>query len=540
MGKPTLPCSDAEVLSCLGKIVASPVFAQAERQKRFLAYLVDRTLSGNAQLLKGYTIGIEVFDRGAGFDPTVDAIVRVHAGHLRARLREYYASDGRSDEIRIELPKGSYVVRIAKREDESTGCRAISPEGSRVGAAPRKLASGNAPPALARIEDKVSIVVLPFANMSSDPEQEYFADGISEDLTTELSRLSRLFVISRHSAFAYKNTAKSAEEIGRELSVRYLVEGSVRRAGEQLRISTRLTDAVLGGHVWAERYDRKIEDFFAVQDEVTRRIVEVLRIKLAGREAERMGARGAASVGAYEMLLRAREQAFHFSFEANEAAKAFCRTALEIDPYYAKAHAELARAYACDWVMDWTSDANVLEFALEHAHKAIVIDENLALAHAVLGFVQLWRKQGRAAIEAGRRAVELDPNNAEARMFLSLSLAASNCAEEGLFHIETALRLHPYRSTHYLYTLGLCYYLLYDYAKAITTLEQALELNPSFTPHLSLLVKLYTLTDRNDEACRARERVLNLGGRGSFPSSFFLDPELVNRAEQDRKLAWGQ
>ncbi|MBL8540801.1 MAG: hypothetical protein JNK68_10570, partial [Betaproteobacteria bacterium] len=261
--KPTFPCSAAEVLASLDKIVASPIFIQAERQKRFLKYLVDQTLAGNSRLLKGYTIGIEVFDRRTGFDPTVDAIVRVQAGQLRAKLREYYASEGRADDISIDLPKGSYAVRISKRRDvpgEASSEQTSAPPLP----SPSFLSFGS-------IRDKVSIVVLPFANMSSDPEQGYFADGITEDLTTELSRLSSLFVISRHSAFVYKNATKSTEEISRELGVRYVVEGSVRRVGDRIRISARLTDSVLGGHVWGERYDRKIQDVFAVQDEVTRR-----------------------------------------------------------------------------------------------------------------------------------------------------------------------------------------------------------------------------------------------------------------------------
>lgn len=533
MTKPTLPCSDAEALACVGRIVASQGFARAERQKRFLRYLVEQTLAGKARSLKGYTIGIEVFDRPADFDPAVDASVRVQAGQLRAKLREYYGGEGRADPICIDVPKGSYAVSIATRQ--AAPQRPVIRHGPAAASNGPESAGADAP-----VRDKASIAVLPFANMSSDAQQGHFADGITEDLTTELSKLSGLFVISRHSAFVYRNAAKSAEEISRELGVRYLVEGSVRRAGAQLRISARLVDAVLGGHVWAERYDHEIEDIFAVQDNVIHRIVEVLHVTLLRDEAERIGVAGTRSLAAYEAVLRSREQAFRFTHEANQAAKEHCRRALQIDPSYANAYAELARAWVGDWVMDWTSDAQVLEAAFDHARKATELDPGLALAHALLGFVQLWRRQGTAAIQAGQRAVELDPNNAEARMYLCYSFAAINRAQEGLLHIETALRLHPHRSALYMYALGLCHYLLYDYGKATLALEQAIEANPSFTPHVSLLAKLYTLTGRPDDARRARQRVLDAGGRGSFPSTFYIDPELAIRAERDRKLAWGE
>lgn len=396
------------------------------------------------------------------------------------------------------------------------------------------------PGPLRPLEDKPSIAVLPFVSMSSDAQQQYFADGITDDLTTELSRVSGLFVISRHSAFLYKGVAKAAEQIGRELGVRYLLEGSVRRAGAQLRISARLIDALLGGHLWAERYDREIQDIFALQDDVTLRIVEVLKVKLVGSETQYVGHRGTASIAAYEMLLHARERAFVFDREANETAKELYRKALEIDNSYATAHAELARAYVCDWVMDWTHEARVLDAALDHAQRAVGLAEDLSLAHAILGFVQLWRRQGDSAIAAGWRAVALDPNNADAHMYLSYSLAATNNAKEGLAQINAALRLHPHRSAYYLFSLGLCHYLMFDYAKAITALEQGLELTPAFTPNLSLLVKLYTLTGQDEEARGARARLLQCGGRGSFPSVFFLDPALAERAEEDRKLAWGE
>jgi hypothetical protein len=218
--------NQADIYACLDRLLASATFAHAQRMKQLLRYLVSETLAGRAGQLKGYTIAIEVFGRSEEFDPALDAIVRVQAGHLRAKLREYYDGEGSSDSFRFELPKGGYAIRIeatqrrspfAEQDVPSTAGRSalkmptLGPivEGAGTGEFPRP----------APIEDKPSLAVLPFVNWSSDPEQDYFADGITEDLTTELSRLSGLFVISRHSAFVYKGVAKSAAEISAELGV---------------------------------------------------------------------------------------------------------------------------------------------------------------------------------------------------------------------------------------------------------------------------------------------------------------------------------
>jgi TolB-like protein len=251
MTSPSARLTEAEsstVRACLERILLSAPFAQSGRLQRFLTLVVTETLAGHADRLKGYTIGVEVFDRDPSFDSAIDPIVRVEAARLRAKLREYYDREGRNDPIRLELPKGRYAVRIA----------------------PHPLP----------IEEKPSLAVLPFTNMSSDAEQGYFAAGVTDALITELSRLPDLFVISRHSSFAYLNMDKRVQEIGQELRVRYLLGGSVRRAGNRVRVTTQLIDASSGRHVWAERFDRELQDILAVEDDVVRRILAVLQVKL--------------------------------------------------------------------------------------------------------------------------------------------------------------------------------------------------------------------------------------------------------------------
>lgn len=265
----------AAIRTQLNRIVASPEFAQSKRLCRFLQFLVDRALDGGTDYLKGYTIAVEVFERPATFDPAVDPVVRVTASRLRAKLREYYVREGGEDLIEIDLPKGSYTPKFAFRHASvsaaATGMTIVQD---------REKMARPASVHLRSTENQPSLAVLPFVSVSADPKHKYFADGVTDDIITDLSKLSGLFVISRHSSFAYKATNKPLGEIAAALRVRYLVEGSIRRQGDHARITANLVDTMTERSLWAERYDRDLTDIFAVQDDVTHRIVHALRIKL--------------------------------------------------------------------------------------------------------------------------------------------------------------------------------------------------------------------------------------------------------------------
>lgn len=485
----------AEAYSCLDKILANSIFSQAERQQRFLRYVVTETLAGRAEKLKGYTIGVEVFDREPSFDPAVDAIVRVEAARLRAKLREYYDVEGRTDPVRFELPKGNYAIHI-----------------ERQGEGPPQAQSSGATVPPQPIEDRPSLAVLPFTNMSSDPEQEYFADGFTDCLTTEVSRLSGLFVISRHSSFVYKKVSKRAEDIGLELGVRYLLEGSVQRAGEWVRITAQLIDAVSGAHVWAERYDRELKDIFALQDDVTRRIATVLQVKLTGNESERFGHEGTVSAEAHDALLRGIERFWFYTQESVEAAREHFAHAVQLDPDYADAHAWLARALVCQWIFFWDPREEILKQAFEHARAAVDLDPQHPLAYSILSWVQCWRKQGGASIAAGRRAVALDPNNADAYLFLAITLAAEGRGAEGLRYMETGMRLNPRPSAFYQMALGLCYLVLERHEEAIAAFRCGIEVTDAFIPNHFWLCVTYTEHDCEDEARIERDKALALSG----------------------------
>lgn len=504
----------AQIDACLARILASPPFAQSERQRRFLKYIVTETLAGRPDRLKGYTIGVEVFDRDRDFDPAVDAIVRVEAARLRAKLREYYEGDGRGDPLRFDLPKGAYTPefqRIAAPADAAVERPAAAADVQRP----------------APVEGKPSIAVLPFANMSADPGQAYFADGITDGLITELSRLSSLFVISRQSSFAYKGLPKRAEEIGTELGVRYLLEGGVQRAGDRVRITAQLIDTASDAHLWAERYDRELKDIFAVQDDVTRRIVAVLQVKLAGGEAERVGHAGTASTDAHDAMLRGLERFWVYTEGPVAEARALFAQAVELDPRYAFAHAWLARTLTYQWISFWDPRAETLERAFEHARMAVDLDPNMPYAHSVLGWVQLWRMQEEAAITAGRRAVALDPNNADAHLFLTMTLAAAGRGEEALPYIQKGMRLNPYPSAFYQQALGVCHFVMEHYDQAIAAFRRGIELSEVFVPNHFFLCIIYTLLNRSEEARAERERILAItGGRTPVLQKIWLDEDL--------------
>jgi adenylate cyclase len=504
---------------------------QSDRQQRFLKFIVTEALAGRTDRLKGYTIAIEVFDRDVNFDPAVDAIVRVEAARLRAKLREYYDREGRADPVRFELPKGAYAIRVEWQAPAPTASLEEPPEVRAKGV--RDANSSHLRP----IEDRPSLAVLPFANMSNVPEQEYFADGITDGLITDLSRLPGLFVISRHSSFVYKGVSKRAEEIGTELGIRYLLEGSVQRAADRVRITVQLIDTASGAHLWAERYDRNLEDIFAVQDDVTQRIVNVLQVKLAAGEQEHIGHGSNVNLEAHDYLLRGLEGFWVFTPDSTSEASVHVARAVELDPGYAAGHTWLARVLVFRWIMIWDASPETLERAYDHIRFAADLDPHGPLTQAVLCWVQLWRKQGEAAIAAGWRAVALDPNNADAYLFLAYALAALGRGEEALHNIIKAMRLNPHPSAVYQTALCLCYFALEEYDLAIAACKRGIEVTNAFIPNHYWLCLIYTLLGRDGEARVECEKVMQIGGRKPVVQDFFIDEDLRRRMHYLAQLA---
>lgn len=509
----------AMIRTCLGRMLGSPAFASSPRQQRLLEYLVSHALAGDAGHLKGYTIGVEVFDRGSDFDPNLDAIVRVEVARLRSKLRDYYDAEGRNDPVRIELAKGGYAPSFSLQEKAAT------------------LAAATAPlPHFA--SNKPSLLVLPLANIGADPTQEYFSDGITDSLIADLSRLSGLQVISRQTSFAYKNSSQRGDRIAAELGVQHLLEGSVQRWGGRVRIAVQLVHAASGAHLWSERYERELNDLFALQDDVTRRIVGALHVQLTRIENEQFGHDRTASVEAHDALLRGLQQHWQYTPTSNDAARAWFAKALQLDDDYAAAHAWLARALAFQWIMRFSDEDTVLEDALRHAQRAVELQPRLPYALSVLGWVQLWRGERDASLAASWEAVSLAPHNAEANMMLAMGLSSAGRGEEALFFIGEALRLNPHPSAFYQYALAQCHLALEEYDAAIAALKRGYEVSDTFIPGPITLCLIYAWLGREQEMRVYREKTLALLGgdkRGiHYP---WLEPRLRARHEESLRLA---
>jgi adenylate cyclase len=294
------------------------------------------------------------------------------------------------------------------------------------------------------LPDKPSVAVLPFDNLSGDPEQDYLADGISEDLITALSRIRWFFVIARNSSFTYKGQAVDVTQVARELGVRYVLEGSVRKAGGRVRVTAQLIDAATGRHVWAERYDREIEDIFALQDEMTLTIVAALEPELGAAERERALSKPPESLDAWETYQRGLWHMWTFEKEANAEARRLFRHAVERDPNFAPAYAFQSYANYIDVVMGWSEAPDEsLDAALAAAKTALARDERDAVAYFALGRVLMMRGEHDGSIAALETAITLNPSSAQAHHGLGFALALSGRLDVAKSNFEKAERLSP-------------------------------------------------------------------------------------------------
>jgi adenylate cyclase len=351
------------------------------------------------------------------------------------------------------------------------------------------------------VPHKPSIAVLPFANMSGDAEQEYFSDGMTEDLITDLSRVSGLFVIARNSSFAYKGRSVKVQEIGRDLGVRFVLEGSVRKAGNRVRITAQLIDAGSGGHLWAERFDRDLTDIFSTQDEVVEKIVGALAVTLTQGEEQRLRRRGTGNVEAYESWLRAREFLTRGTRESVVQARAMYRRAIEIDPNFAAPHAGLALAAISDYVSGWALDpAQALDEAERWARRAVELNDQEPVSHMALGNMLLWRRGHEGALAEFRRVITLDPNFAQGYSATGLALMYAGRAAEALEPIAMAMRLDPHYPAIVLHFLAQANFSLGKYETAAQQLVDRIARNPGTDASRMLLASCYGHLGRVEDA----------------------------------------
>ena len=367
--------------------------------------------------------------------------------------------------------------------------------------APLGFVAGVVPESPPQVPEKPSIAVLPFMNMSSDVEQEYFSDGITEDLITDLSKVSGLFVIARNSSFSYKGRSVKVQDIARDLGVRFVLEGSIRKAGNRVRITAQLIDAANGGHLWAERFDRDITDIFSTQDEVVEKIVNVLAVTLTKREEERIARRGTSSVAAYEFWLRARRMLARSSREAIVEAKALHRQAIETDPAFAAPHAGLALAAISEYASGWAADpAEALDEAERWARRAIELDAQEPVSHMALANVLLWRRDHDGALEECRQMIALDPNFAQGHASTGWAMMFAGQAAEALEEFAIAMRLDPHFPGIVLHFSAQAHFALGNYEEAARRLIERIARNPGTDASRMLLAACQGHLGRLDEA----------------------------------------
>lgn len=366
-------------------------------------------------------------------------------------------------------------------------------------------------PLIAANPDKISIAVLAFNNMSGDAEQEYFSDGISEDIITDLSKLSELHVIARNSSFVYKNAAASVPQMARALGVRYVLEGSVRKAGNRVRVTAQLIDASSGGHVWASRYDRDLSDIFAVQDELTQEIVAALKLNLTRGDQDRLTRARAVNVQAYEFFLRGREQASAHTRTGNVAARSLATDAITIDPGYVAAQALISFTHVLDYVNAWSTDPEEsLRFGLELAQQAVEMAEEQPDGHFALGMACMWNRElERARIEA-QRGLVLSPNSAELLMLTAHIQIFSGDPADALETLDASMRLDPHYPEVLLQFLADARFSLGEYEQAIFAIKQRLARNSQSETAYALLASCYGHLGRLEESRQAWETALRI------------------------------
>lgn len=403
---------------------------------------------------------------------------------------------------------------------------------------PASAAPAEDPPPAATEEtpEGISIAVLAFDNISEDDGQDYFSDGICEDIITDLSKVSDLHVIARNSSFAYKGKSVSIPDVARELGVGYVLEGSVRRAGDRVRVNAQLIDGTNGGHVWAERFDRDLTDIFEVQDELTRNIVDALKVHLSPEDNDRLSRKSTIDFDAYTLFLRAREQTWQHSRQTHAEARKLLETALEIEPGYAAAEALIAFTYAIDYVNGWTDDPDAtLSTARQRAEKAVALDSEDAYARFALAVACIWGRDLDRALAEAEICLTLMPNSPEGCLALAHAQIFDGNAETALQSLDTYMRLDPHYPDQTLQFLAEANISLGRFEDAASALNQRLKRDPQSVIGHALLASTLGNLDRIDEARGVLDRLFQLAPDFSIERRRNILP-FRNPADFERRL----
>jgi adenylate cyclase len=493
--------------------------ADAEPQERQMRFRIGVHMGDVIEKADGtvYGDGVNIAARLQALAEPGGIVVSdaVH-GAVRGRVGAEFVDQGEQQVKNIRHPVRAFHVAVT---------------GSAAGASATSASSSIA--SMPRAPAKPSLAVLPFDNMSGDPEQEYFADGITEDIITDVSKISGLFVIARNSSFAFKKQSVDVKDVGRKLGVKHVLEGSVRKSGMRVRINVQLIDAESGGHIWADRYDRDVEDIFLVQDEVTRKIVQMLEVTLTGSEANRSQGRGKISAEAYDDLMRARSYLLAFNAAALIEARAMLERALAIDERLAPAYALLALSFGTEYVNAWNGrTADGLEQALAFARKACEVDPLEPLSHHSMAVSLMWLRRLDEAETEARRAIDLDPNSSASHGALGNILHYTGRHEQALESLELALRLDPQFNV-WMHSIGRTEFALGRYDQAEATFKRRLVHMPTSDVTRAYLASLYGHTGRPDEARRVWDELMVINPRYTIEHTMrvmpYADPAPLER-----------
>lgn len=514
--------SEESIREALRRLSSSPRFASSERLCRFLRFTVEETLAGKPDQLKETIVGAEVFGRKPDYDPRLDAVVRIEAVKLRARLKEYYDNEGRNDPVRIDLPKGGYVPVFLPQS--SVAAPNVSPpvaSRNRVWIALLALvllAAGGLwwlvksrrPVPVAEVP---SIAVLPFVDLSEAKDQEYFCDGMTEEIIDALARVRGFHVAARSSAFAFKNKQQDIREIGRKLNVGAVLEGSVRKSGTRLRVTAQLNSVTDGYHLWSETYEREMKDIFALQDEISRAIVSTLRVQLGEAGKAPLVSAPTGNLEAYDLYLEARYLHSKWRPEPMRQSIALFERAIAQDPTFAPAYAGLAASYT--WLGFFrVRPRDVMPGAREAAQRALSIDSRLGAAHISLGDVKaLYDWDWEGARREYQTALQINPDDWGAHFSYALIyLAPQGRIDEAIREMQRARELDPLNITVNTY-LGMLFDFAGQYDRAVRQLQDTLAIAPDFAEAYSTLFKIYLDQHKFDDARAALDRCHALVGQ---------------------------
>ncbi len=385
------------------------------------------------------------------------------------------------------------------------------------------------------LPDKPSIAVLPFDNLSDDPKQEYFSDGLTEQIITNLSKIPSFFIIARNSTFTYKGKPVKVKQVSEELGVKYVLEGSVQKSGDRVRITAQLVDAITGHHLWAERYDRELVDVFSLQDDITMKVLTALQVKLTGGEQARIVSRNTDNIDAYLLLLQAVHHFRKTHQEGNIMARKLCEESIVLDPNFADPYRLLAWTHLEDVWFGWSkSSRDSFKKAVELAEQSLALDNTNPITVGLLGHIFLLKRQHEKAIVEGERAIALAPNSANNYLNLATTLRFSGRAAEAIPLLKKAIRLEPYTPATFYYHLGMAYNFTGQYDEAIAVLKKALKRTPDHLLSLLGLTIAYSLADRMEEARATAAEVLRVNPKFSLA---YLEKKAPYKYKADLELS---